>query len=562
MNQPGSGSVLLLEPFYGGSHRQLIDLLQKAIPQCTLLTLPASKWHWRARTSALYFAFQIPHDHSFRVLFASSVLNLAELIALRPDLLGVKKVIYFHENQLVYPVRKQKDRDFQYGYNQILSCLVADVIVFNSSYNQESFLTSIDSFLKLMPNRPRNVADKIRPKCQVLYFPLEFPTIACQHVTDKYVSITEEKKDANLKPNIISDDETCLNVCKENDLSEENIDMACEITADILQSKTMSASPSQIVDTLVSKEDNRITFDCEKSSEEIPSPFDGFTSDDVKMEDKTITDCVIGKKDGNEFQFCDRGTTRKDHPKHIDISVVSSLSTTTCNTDTNETASVSKNCKSGDVDEQDKTPQCQMEESSDGESLDVKLEPDLKTFITKLERQDSSPLHIVWPHRWEHDKNPDLFFSVLFQLVDEGCDFKLSVLGENYLEVPAIFEVAKSRLRDHIIHWGFLPSKQHYYEVLAQADVVVSTANHEFFGVAMLEATHVGCIPICPNRLVYPEIFPSEYLYRTSPQLVKKLRRFCKKPDLARTHLFQGDLSKYSWDELKAGYSSLFEVDA
>ena len=60
------------------------------------------------------------------------MLNLAELIALRPDLAHVKKIIYFHENQLTYPVQKQstknkkeienkEQRDFQYGYNQILT---------------------------------------------------------------------------------------------------------------------------------------------------------------------------------------------------------------------------------------------------------------------------------------------------------------------------------------------------------------------------------------------------------------------------------------------------------
>jgi len=56
-----------------------------------------------------------------RVLFCSSVLNLAEFVALRPDLQSLKKIIYFHENQLVYPIRRQQLRDFQYGYNQILS---------------------------------------------------------------------------------------------------------------------------------------------------------------------------------------------------------------------------------------------------------------------------------------------------------------------------------------------------------------------------------------------------------------------------------------------------------
>ena len=58
---------------------------------------------------------------SYRVLFCSSVLNLCELVALRPDLATLHKIVYFHENQLVYPVRKQQERDFQYGYNQILS---------------------------------------------------------------------------------------------------------------------------------------------------------------------------------------------------------------------------------------------------------------------------------------------------------------------------------------------------------------------------------------------------------------------------------------------------------
>ena len=57
-----------------------------------------------------------------RTLFTSSVLNLAELVALRSDLAPLRKVVYFHENQLVYPVvRRRQERDFQFAYNQILS---------------------------------------------------------------------------------------------------------------------------------------------------------------------------------------------------------------------------------------------------------------------------------------------------------------------------------------------------------------------------------------------------------------------------------------------------------
>jgi len=73
-------------------------------------------------TSCSRDQMKVPDELSCcRVLFCSSVLNLAELVALRPDLQLLKKIIYFHENQLIYPVKKQQDRDFQFGYNQILS---------------------------------------------------------------------------------------------------------------------------------------------------------------------------------------------------------------------------------------------------------------------------------------------------------------------------------------------------------------------------------------------------------------------------------------------------------
>ena len=57
--------VLLIEPFYGGSHRQLVDLLLQEFGG-DVYTLPATKWHWRMRVSALHFAQTIPRKDTYR----------------------------------------------------------------------------------------------------------------------------------------------------------------------------------------------------------------------------------------------------------------------------------------------------------------------------------------------------------------------------------------------------------------------------------------------------------------------------------------------------------------
>lgn len=80
--------------------------------------------------SGLYFAGEIPTDHQYSILFTSSVLNLAELLGVRPDLARCRKIVYFHENQLVYPVQDKKERDCQFGLNQVSTWLV----YFNSSF--------------------------------------------------------------------------------------------------------------------------------------------------------------------------------------------------------------------------------------------------------------------------------------------------------------------------------------------------------------------------------------------------------------------------------------------
>ncbi len=134
---------------------------------------------------------------------------------------------------------------------------------------------------------------------------------------------------------------------------------------------------------------------------------------------------------------------------------------------------------------------------------------------------------IVWNHRWEHDKNPDEFFSALYRLQQDGIDFKLCVLGQEFQNRPECFAEARQRLAGEIVQWGHVGDMEGYFRHLAGGDIVVSTAIHEFFGIAVIEAVRAGCVPVLPNRLAYAELFEAPFLYEEGclyEHLVKVLR--------------------------------------
>lgn len=96
----------------------------------------------------------------------------------------------------------------------------------------------------------------------------------------------------------------------------------------------------------------------------------------------------------------------------------------------------------------------------------------------------SNELHLVWPHRWEHDKNPQLLANTLIELDQRQIPFKLSIIGEQFESKPKCFDDIQAKLADKLEHFGYL-SRSDYVKCLNEADVVISTANHEFYGVSM-----------------------------------------------------------------------------
>ncbi|HYW78405.1 MAG TPA: DUF3524 domain-containing protein, partial [Thermoguttaceae bacterium] len=304
--------ILALEPYYGGSHKALLDgIRDQSRHEWTVLGLPAHKWKWRMRHAAVTLAEQVNRrtagGESFDALFCSDMLNLAEFRGLvhegsaHESIGRLPSVVYFHENQLTYPVRHEDERDLHFALTNWTTALAADEVWFNSAFHRDSFLEALVALLARMPDhRHIESVQRIRAKSSIQ-----------------------------------------------------------------------------------------------------PPPID-------------------------------LGTPRSPR--------------------------------------------------TDG------------------------PLRILWAARWEHDKNPQTLFEALELLITRGVDFRISVIGEQFRDVPPIFESAKERFARQIDRWGYQPCRSDYEAALAGADVVVSTAIHEFFGISVVEAIAAGAYPLLPERLAYPEI--------------------------------------------------------
>jgi len=353
--------ILAIEPYYGGSHRAFVDGLARASRhEWTLVTMPARKWKWRMRGAALHLASQL--DQPFDVLFVSDFVDLATLVGLAPRRLAkVPKAVYFHENQLTYPVLHESERDYQFGFTNLTTCLVADRVFFNSDFHRREFLGAARALLRRMPDF--------------------VPDGLVESVTDRSVTLP----------------------------------LGCD-----LRSLDVEAPPRE------------------------------------------------------------------------------------------------------------------------GEAL------------------------IVWNHRWEYDKNPEEFFGALCDLADDGLPFRVAVAGESFRQVPIIFDIARRRLGERVEHFGYLSSRGDYARLLLRADINVSTARHEFFGIAAVEAIYCGCFPLFPNKLTYPELLPTEFhgrhLYTGTADLMARLTEAVTHLDQTRSTSLRHVAERYDWSALIGDYDAALEA--
>ncbi|GAB4177825.1 MAG: DUF3524 domain-containing protein [Roseiflexaceae bacterium] len=186
---------------------------------------------------------------------------------------------------------------------------------------------------------------------------------------------------------------------------------------------------------------------------------------------------------------------------------------------------------------------------------------DLDWLSTIPAQPANDPPIILWNSRWEYDKNPQAFFRALQQLEQRGIDFRVIVAGEHIDPNEATFRAAREHLAPRTVWWGYAPDLQAYRRLLRQADLVVSCAVQEFFGIAVIEAMAAGCVPVLPQRLSYPELIPSELhaecFYHDDNDLADRLAESIRELPHLRTLGFSTIAQQYGWQHQINTYDSV-----
>lgn len=174
-------------------------------------------------------------------------------------------------------------------------------------------------------------------------------------------------------------------------------------------------------------------------------------------------------------------------------------------------------------------------------------------------------VHLVWNHRWEYDKGPEVLLHTLRELKVLQCEFRLSLVGQQFSRRPEAFDQIHEEFSEELLHFGFLDSKKEYLAVLKAADCVLSTAHHDFQGLAMMDAIALGCIPFAPNRLAYPEYIPKRNLYNTADDpeiegrnLAQKIKQYTDAP----SHWRQVSIQSHSESTLWPKYHSILGIQS
>lgn len=70
---------------------------------------------------------------------------------------------------------------------------------------------------------------------------------------------------------------------------------------------------------------------------------------------------------------------------------------------------------------------------------------------------------------------------------------------------------------------GLKDTWKDYYNFLSMSRILLISAHEDTFGYQIVDAVLNDCVPLAPDRCAYPEILPSQYIYRDLEDLDRKI---------------------------------------
>lgn len=188
----------------------------------------------------------------------------------------------------------------------------------------------------------------------------------------------------------------------------------------------------------------------------------------------------------------------------------------------------------------------------------------------EVQRTDKARLpekrRILWNHRWEHDKGPELLLAILDDLESSGFDFELVLCGQRFRAIPEALQVVLRRHAEKIVLNEFIEDANAYHAAMRGCGIVLSTALHDFQGLSILEAAALGCIPVVPDRLAYREYVPNRFRYACGrdDRLVEARGAASKiiavaNGELTAEGLGEAIFSEFGWPSWQRRYRELIE---
>lgn len=151
--------ILLLEPFFSGSHQQWAEGWQQHSRHAIkIVSLPGRHWKWRMFGGAVSLAKKVLQSNEpYDLILATDMLDLSTFLGLwhQAGRSKIPTVLYFHENQITYPWSPNDqiiERNAQYGFLNFTAAVSSDYIWFNSEFHQREFLRELPRFLGKYPD--------------------------------------------------------------------------------------------------------------------------------------------------------------------------------------------------------------------------------------------------------------------------------------------------------------------------------------------------------------------------------------------------------------------------